>query len=522
MYKVLIVDDEPFVREGLKLIIDWQQYGFVVCEEASNGEEALKLITELSPELVITDIKMPEMDGLELIKQSRSILNLNTHFIILSGYNDFEYAQKAIKYNVVNYLLKPVDEDQLIEILKKISKEIRIRDLKDKFSKTNINNIIKAVLEDKIGSYTFDYIKEFFSNIDNTPKRYVQVEINVSEWFESFEQDELRSNLEKVTETINKTISKENINCLYEDELGKYGIILSASILKYFNNSIEIFVNTLLNDITNNLKFSCQIIVGKEILGLQDLKDSYRSCIEAKYFNLYNNNIIYYDNNKEIEFDYSFNYDASVEKLIATIEDGKEDGIIDAVNGILIDINNKQIAPEIISSYFIILISKVIKHVYKKYGDIDEFMSNYTNSNGLQGNSVYEIREKLVRFSIDISKYIRSVRNSKRNTLMYEIEQYINNNYKYDITLKKLSNIFFINPVYLGKLLRKHLGMYFNDYLESVRIEEAKKLLRRTNLKLSEIANKVGYADANYFINKFEKVTQVTPTQYKNSEHYTS
>ncbi|HEY5562616.1 MAG TPA: response regulator transcription factor [Clostridiaceae bacterium] len=519
MYKVLIVDDEPFVRDGLKLIIDWEQYGFYICGEASDGDEGLKLMEDKSPDLVITDIKMPEMDGFEFIEQSKKNLGLNTHFIILSGYSDFEYAQRAIRYGVINYLLKPIEEDELIGVLQKISKELIAKELEDKLGESNNNNVIKSLIYDNFELFPLKYLEEFFKNIKNLKKRYVQVEISILEWFEKLEEDELQSNLEKIREIIHKAINKENINCLYDEELGKYGIILSENILKHFNNDIEIFVNSLFNDIKNILNCSCLIIVGKEIMKLSDLKESYKSCIEGKHFNLfYQNSIIFYDKVKQIEFNYSLSDDISVEKLIDAIEKEDTKRIINDINEILNNIRNKQVPPEIIYTYFIIFISKVITCIYKKYGDVDEFMKNYTNLNQLQGSSMDEMQETLVSFSFDISKYINSLKNNRQPTSMYEVEKYINNNYQYDITLKKLSDVFFINPVYLGQLLKKNLGMYFNDYLQHVRIEEAKKILRRSNLKTCEIANQVGYSDPNYFFNKFEKVTHITPTQYRNSK----
>ena len=193
MYKVLIVDDEPFVREGLKLIINWEQYGFIICGEASDGDEALKLMKELSPDLVITDIKMPEMDGLEFIEMAKDILGLNTKFIILSGYNEFKFAQRAIKYNVIYYLLKPIEEDELIIILKKVYNNLKAKELENSFSKTKNNNIIRSILDGNLEKYSKDYLQEFFNVVDNQEKRYVQVEINILKWFENLEQDEFQS-----------------------------------------------------------------------------------------------------------------------------------------------------------------------------------------------------------------------------------------------------------------------------------------------------------------------------------------
>ncbi|MFW6022353.1 MAG: response regulator transcription factor [bacterium] len=125
MYRVMIVDDEPNIRNGLRYIIDWEKYNFTICNLARNGKDALEKIKETYPDLIVTDIKMPGLDGLGLIKYIRENLNdKNMSFIILSGYDDFDYAKQAIKYNVRSYLLKPLDEEELISFLKLLNEEL--------------------------------------------------------------------------------------------------------------------------------------------------------------------------------------------------------------------------------------------------------------------------------------------------------------------------------------------------------------------------------------------------------------
>ena len=515
MFKVLIVDDEPYIRQGLKSIIDWEQYGFIICGEASDGEEGVKQVIKLSPDLVITDIKMPVMDGLEFIKHSKNILGSNAHFIVLSGYNDFKYARSSIKYGVIDYLLKPIEEVELIEILKKIARQI----IGDKLNIT-ANQIIQALLVSDLDPDLLLVGKDLFTNISEFRIRFVQIEINISELFEKFDEIELQSKLDIVVNILEKAIYKENINCLYNSSLGNYGIILSKSILKYYYNDAEKFVNDLFKRIDDVLKGSCLIIVGKEISELSDIKTSYKSCLEGKYYNPFHihNTVIFYDEVKKTQYNYDYIDDASVEKFLEAVEKNQDKITISIINEGLNNISNKKVAPEILHAFFMIFISKVITSVSKKYGNNNDFMKNTTTLYGLEGSNLDEVQEYLLIFSRYIYKYIKSLKNSKQTILIYDIEKYIKNNYQLDLTLIKISEIFFINPVYLGQLLKKSLGMYFNDYLHYIRIEEAKKNLRRSDLKLCEIANKVGYSDSNYFISKFEKITGMSPTEYKNSK----
>ena len=120
MLKVLLVEDESFERQYLETVIDWEQYGFYICGEADNGRDGLELIRKYSPNLVVTDIKMPEIDGLEMIKMTAEEIKAAPKFVIISGHDDFKYAKTAIKYNVVDYVLKPIDENEFTELLKKV------------------------------------------------------------------------------------------------------------------------------------------------------------------------------------------------------------------------------------------------------------------------------------------------------------------------------------------------------------------------------------------------------------------
>ena len=158
MYRVLIVDDEAFIREGLKVICDWEELGFSICGDAASGEEALQKILQEKPDLVLMDIKMPGMTGLEIIKKCKDAGSLS-RFIVISGYSDFTYAQEAIRYGVTNYLTKPVDEDELIPTVKSI-KEAMDKENRDTSHLVQIRRKAKDVILHEIveGAQPLDHI----------------------------------------------------------------------------------------------------------------------------------------------------------------------------------------------------------------------------------------------------------------------------------------------------------------------------------------------------------------------------
>src|SRR5699024_3235911 len=149
MHKVYLVDDDVFVRKGIKTLIDWESLGFQVFGEADNGEDALAEIQELKPDLVLTDIRMPVLDGLDLVKKTKETLEKPPYFIVISGYNDFKYAQRALRYNVKDFILKPVDQEEIKKTLIKIASTITYD-----YEETKNQMKMKAVIQVK--RYLFD------------------------------------------------------------------------------------------------------------------------------------------------------------------------------------------------------------------------------------------------------------------------------------------------------------------------------------------------------------------------------
>ena len=191
------MDDEPYVFEGLRIMVDWEKYGFSICGEASNGEDALEIIKTCNPHLVVTDIKMPVMDGIKLIKSVYEDSNIRAKFIILSGYDEFEYAKSAMQYGVNSYILKPLDEDELNQAVKKVSRQI-LEERKDEESR---NKQLSFVAESAIntilkGEATDSDIKRanFILELDeNEEIKMLLLEIdNFDKWMSDCDEIQLR------------------------------------------------------------------------------------------------------------------------------------------------------------------------------------------------------------------------------------------------------------------------------------------------------------------------------------------
>src|SRR5690554_3582491 len=250
MFKVMIVDDEPNIRNGLQYLIDWEELDFTISSLARNGKDAIKKIKESYPDLIITDIKMPIIDGLELIHYVREKLkDKNMSFIILSGYDDFEFAKKAIRYNVVSYLLKPIDEDELINLLKKITAELSYQDNFEFFYNRRVENF----------SFKFCQIEEMNSLIEAIErKKDTEITNSVNKIFDYFSSEKLHPQIIKIhlddffiriTEIINEmsgTIDNiENKERLVEPPMSRLNIIQLKNILLEFSLKAAEYIEEL-------------------------------------------------------------------------------------------------------------------------------------------------------------------------------------------------------------------------------------------------------------------------------------
>ncbi len=523
MLKVLIVDDEPFVRQGLKDIIDWKKYGFALCGEAENGLNAISMIEMHHPHIVITDIKMPGIDGLELVRKATKELQTSAKFIILSGYEDFKYARTAIQLNVKGYLLKPVEEDELITVLLNMKEEINDEREKEKKHFESIRALasetIKSLIQGNANSDDLVNAQQWLGVYEDEELYYVIIDIDdYYQCLKEVDADQGLLDCADIENILYDALGRENSLNVYREHIYRYGIVVNKSILQKFGNEISELVGVIYRKFVETEKASVSVFVGKGVTNAAELKMSYDTCHEAMSYQHLRpeNNVIYYDEVKDVSFSYDLGNIEFFPKLLEAIENNMQDEISMLVDNIFIEMQQKNIDPEIIKAYMIKFELEFIKIVSEMSGDASEILRKNTISN-IRERKMHVYKAEFIRFCTESANYYKALKDKKSNGLMYEIEKYIQKNYNSDISLKSIAEIFYINPVYLGQLFKKNFGAYFNDYLNQLRIEEAMKLLRRTDLKVYEVAQSVGYLDTNYFICKFEKYCSMTPSQYKKS-----
>lgn len=489
MYKLYLLDDEPFILEGLKYIIDWEEYGFDVVGTSSNGEDGFNFIKNEDVDLIITDIMMPKMTGLELISNLKKI-NHNAKFIVLSAFQEFQYAKEAISMGAENYLTKPIDEDELIQTIEGVKKKIEKIKLEKVDTKIFKNDLILKLICNKNNDGVLDRLR-----LEGVNLNYKNLCVVILEFAEGG--------------NINNNILNHIDNLNYE-----YCVNLQNQILIIMDKE-SINKDTLRNlkdDLSSITNEQIYISRGKYVDSIDNLNCSYQSAKDIHEYKLVYPNISWIREYKEKSYnleniDYiDFNH---LKKLLLNKDNKESLNYIESIFSKLKKDENltvKQIKTKSI---------EVFLNVYNYFNDskiikgLDLYLEKVINSVNLDqiqlelNNMIKHRQSKLEETDDSISPIILK--------LLRNIEK----NYSKDLNLKEISETYNINSIYLGQLFQKETGILFSDYLNNFRVNKAKNLLVETSLKAAEIGELVGYANKNYFYRKFKDIVGITPSEWR-------
>ncbi|MBD3921782.1 response regulator transcription factor [Paenibacillus sp. PR3] len=519
MRKVILVDDEMFARKGLVGLIPWENYGFEVVGEAEDGEEALALIEQTEPDLVITDIRMPVLDGLELIQAVQARQGKAIRFIIISGYGDFKYAQQAVRYGVQDYLLKPIDENELVDSLVRIGELLR----KEQPRMDAGNALLHASLFEKLLSgraeeASIHEAANTFGLPERLSLRYIVVELNDvrGEANDAERIERTERAMRAISRVLTRTASR---NEPYIHLRGEFELSL---LVQANGNAQEA------RRIGEELARACggignavpKIFIGEAVPELAQVRQSYLSALEAmkhKYAKD-DENVILHDDVKDSVVHYKEVDSGLFTELMERLEENDAEAMKAVTEAIFATFREQSFAFESISTAMSRCVhgaTRIIQTMQgdeKKLASLKPMLEWTTEPRTLRG-----LRELLLGFLTESAKYISELRGMIGKGDIGKIKAYIENHYNENISLKSIAERFYMNSVYLGQLFKKSYGVYFNEFLLQLRIHEAKRQLRQTDKKVYEIASSVGFSNADYFVTQFEKVERKTPTEYKNA-----
>jgi two-component system, response regulator YesN len=525
MLKVLIVDDEPGVRKRLRNVIKWEDYGFTIVGEGCDGEEGLSMALLHKPDLLITDIRMPVFSGLELTKKVKAVIN-EIYIVVLSGFSDFEYAHEAIKYGVKDYLLKPIDEDELIKLLYIIKQEIEVKAeahrklnnakkiLKQKLVRDMINN------RNKLNSSEIS--KELELEFNNRCFTVFTIEIDDFENFilEKGEEDAFALR-ERVLSIIEDNLNLNKNGILLEDNLQRFIVF---RVLERKNESINFLKATAQNIktvIEGCIYKTITVGIGKPINDLSKIQNCFKQakdCIESKFV-LGKNRVITFEdiNQTSVRTEWNIILEWDKQKLYEAIENKRTEDVISVVSQLFSILRAKKSNTDFISSIIIENFIGIVRIITEKKGDVFKIVDeNFIIEKHIRNQQTLDELEVWFKSTcLKAAEYIFLLRNNRPRKVSDRVVEIIKNNYFEDITLKSIAGIIYMSPVYLGHLFKNDIGKSFNDYLTEVRIQKATKLLLDTDLPIYEIAEKVGYNAAGNFYAAFKKLERCNPMDYR-------
>ncbi|TFE25373.1 response regulator [Cohnella luojiensis] len=521
LHSVILVDDEVFTRKGLMKLIDWEACGFRIVDEADNGEDALELIGRVRPNLVITDIRMPVLDGLELIRRITTETDVNPVFIIISGYNDFKYAQQAVRYGVHDFILKPIDENEFTETLCKLNERLnREREERVRNERLLTGAMIESLI---IGEADDIFVAEWEQRLKLRPADrlfYLFAELNDNHlWRSSGEQVSAARFKEIVQQALHRVTPDDQPIYLHEHR-NRIGILVPDRALEPFKGEIESFTVKFRQELSVEAGNGVFLYAGTPVHRLSDIRQSYKTAKEAILYKYVHDDsrIVIYDQVRLERLNYIGIDSNEFNRFIEQIEELQSGAVKASVEALFRDFREKRYAPEAIKMSIHQCMLSVTKTIRSMDGD-ERSLGSLAPIVGWHdlNLSLSELKRLFSEFIEESQNYIAELRKEQGKGGIQKIRCYIEANYSSNISLKSIAAQFFINPVYLGQLFKKTYGVYFNDFLLQIRVNEAKKLLRQSSdMRIYEIAEKVGFSSADYFVTQFEKIEQMTPTEYRN------
>jgi two-component system response regulator YesN len=520
MLRVLLVDDEVFVRRGLRELIDWESCGFEVVDEADNGEDALELIRLHKPELVVTDIRMPVMDGLELIRKAIQEEQLGVAFIIISGFDEFKYAQQAVKYGVHDFILKPVDEQLMADTLNglrdKLEHELAVSRQSERLRGSDILSTLIR------GDYNEEQLAEWRDWLgipQQSPIFYLFVEWNDTlPWNAGQPEQTVWQQIMAIraaASAIDPALGKLHVH----EHRGRLGLAVPVGCLPA-GWEAKAFMAAISKRLGEASAKPVYLYAGNTVTSLGLLREAYQSAKETLQYKFTSDaqTCFIHAELKELPLRYMVIDSSFVARLTAQMEEREDERLLQAIADIFGEFRSHSYSPEAVKASIHRCVSGILEILERMEVDKLAIHSLEPIISWQDLNiSLHDLKRLFTDFVLEAANKMHTQRKEALRGGIQRIKAYIDESYTGNISLKSIANQFYMNPVYLGQLFKKTYGVYFNEYVLQLRIEEAKQLLRQTDLRIYEISEKVGYNNTEYFVTQFEKLEQLTPTEYRNN-----
>lgn len=542
MLKIFLAEDEVVVRETIKRMIPWEELGFELVGEAADGEMALPLLLRQQPDLLITDIKMPFMDGLTLARLAKKEIP-GLKVVILSGYDDFNYAKQAIGIGVEDYLLKPITKNALIE---------RLSEIRSRYEHEKTQKEYYEKFQREMQAYEKNSSRDFFEALVGGSMDMMEVykraeklgldivaeaynvlifTMNCDEDF-SGQRDEYSSWEAESLELLENFFAGHSSAMLFRSNIFSYGVLLKGQ-----RETIEENTRACVDEIRKILsrqdgRREWFLAVGQSVERLSQIQKSYHTASRAfsqRY--LYDENILYYDEMETMEHpggqaeteDNAYLQKVDVNALNPAIlqkflSNGLQEETENFVKDYFYAIGQEPMESLVFRNYVILNVWFSVISFIKGLGcDTNEMESADTEEvlaeSGKNMESAIAYAKKMISQAIEIRD--QNSGNKNRSILKTAVD-FIDSHYMdEEISLNTVANVANVSSNHFSALFSQNMGQTFIEYLTSLRMNKAKELLRCTGMRSSEIAGEIGYKDAHYFSYLFKKTQGMTPSDYR-------
>jgi two-component system response regulator YesN len=537
MDKLIIVDDEYSTRNGLKVCMEWEKYGIQVVGEADNGRKGLELAELIQPDIVITDVKMPIMDGIEMAKQLKA-RNRDVKIVFVSGYDDIEYLKNAMKMDAIDYILKPVNLAELSDVIVKImTMSQKEKSQKDLLYRMNAKlHQSMPLLREK---FLIQLIRDSHWDRSALEKRveFLDLELPYQSLYCSLiiSIDNPRTVFESISEKETELISFSILNICQE----LIDVSLTGYVIEHVRGEFVLIIALPANDgveaiypVVTELKsslsgflrrfitISMTIGIGSVVERLSELSESYVMALEAIEQKLYlgKDQIITFDmmaSNKSIDFR---SINEKVEALLSLLKTANTGIIFRHVDELFEDLvsnrgfNHKDC-------------QRICMQVLL---NIAQFLSEFGIRSDLLSQQESEVWEHISKIETldDMSRGLKSYiavvcasveerKEKKTSEVVQDIILIVEEGYSSNLMIADIASKVYLSQTYICLLFKQETGMTINEYITKVRMEKSKELLTKTNVKLADICFSIGYTEPSYFSKQFRKYAGMNPSEYR-------
>lgn len=529
LYKMILVDDEEDVRVSMAKKVDWNALGFEVIGSVSNGEEALELTEHMHVDVVLTDIKMPFMDGLQLCAKVKENYK-NTRVVLYSGFDEFELAREAIHLEAEEYLLKPIGAKDLENVFRRIKTNLdqelderkNLKNLNDYYQKSlplMREQLLAGLLDGKfsnehakrmIESYGMDLISPFYS--------VALLKRDSHKKTDGFQEDQLRMISQM---NLAKEYFEDNIKCHIFMYLGNVVIIAQMEQADEIHQFVY-HMNQVCKMGDRMLDMDSDAGIGSVCSELSQIHRSYeeaRTALDYRVLGEEKGQAIYINDvepksNKVVWHEWT-----GIQEIIHSMKFGTEEELKASIDCFIEEMKSENmVTVQQFQLVFMEILTEMMKLMRSYQLDASEVFGKnimpYQEAEKI--HLLEELEEWLQNKCFCIWKMIRNIRTSSTNALTDKAKAYIEEYYmKSDLSVEELCKYLNVSTSYFSTMFKKEIGMSFVSYLTKVRMEHAVDLLNNTEDKSYVIAWKVGYTEANYFSYVFKKQYGVSPSKYR-------